>query len=318
MHDLSITRILVEPVLSRARRDFSVWLNDDDHIMSGDEIVAKSFESDALIICHSEMLTKNVVSQFSDRLKIVANYSVGVDHCSLEALKERGIVVTNTPDVLSDATAEIAILLLLGACRRAYEGDQMLRTGTWRHWAPSAMNGIQLTKKKLGIVGMGRVGQTVARRARGFDMEIHYTNRRQLPPELERGAIFHPTPKALFGEVDMISLNCPATPETDNLINTDSIGWMKPGVVVVNTARGRLVDESALIDALNSGHIAAAGLDVFQVEPGGNPAFAKFPNLLMLPHLGSSTHETRKAMGDRALDNLDAYFAGQEPRDRVV
>ncbi|MBU26398.1 MAG: D-glycerate dehydrogenase [Gammaproteobacteria bacterium] len=318
MHDLSITRILVEPVLSRARRDFSVWLNDDDHIMSGDEIVAKSFESDALIICHSEMLTKNVVSQFSDRLKIVANYSVGVDHCSLEALKERGIVVTNTPDVLSDATAEIAILLLLGACRRAYEGDQMLRTGTWRHWAPSAMNGIQLTKKKLGIVGMGRVGQTVARRARGFDMEIHYTNRRQLPPELERGAIFHPTPKALFGEVDMISLNCPATPETDNLINTDSIGWMKPGVVLVNTARGRLVDESALIDALNSGHIAAAGLDVFQVEPGGNPAFAKFPNLLMLPHLGSSTHETRKAMGDRALDNLDAYFAGQEPRDRVV
>ena len=318
MHDLSITRILVEPVLSRARRDFSVWLNDDDHIMLGDEIVAKSFESDALIICHSEMLTKNVVSQFSDRLKIVANYSVGVDHCSLEALKERGIVVTNTPDVLSDATAEIAILLLLGACRRAYEGDQMLRTGTWRHWAPSAMNGIQLTKKKLGIVGMGRVGQTVARRARGFDMEIHYTNRRQLPPELERGAIFHPTPKALFGEVDMISLNCPATPETDNLINTDSIGWMKPGVVVVNTARGRLVDESALIDALNSGHIAAAGLDVFQVEPGGNPAFAKFPNLLMLPHLGSSTHETRKAMGDRALDNLDAYFAGQEPRDRVV
>ena len=189
MNDLSITRILVEPVLRRARRDYSVWLNDDDHIMSGDEIVARSFESDALMICHSEVLSNDVVDRLSDRLKIVANYSVGVDHCDLGALKERGIVVTNTPDVLSDATAEIAILLLLGACRRAYEGDQLLRTGSWIHWAPSAMNGIQLTKK-LGIVGMGRVGQTVARRARGFDMEIHYTNRRRLSPELEEGQSF--------------------------------------------------------------------------------------------------------------------------------
>ena len=318
MNDLSITRILVEPVLRRARRDYSVWLNDDDHIMSGDEIIARSFNSDALMICHSEVLSKSVVDRLSDRLKIVANYSVGVDHCDLGALKERGIVVTNTPDVLSDATAEIAILLLLGACRRAYEGDQLLRTGSWRNWAPSAMNGIQLTKKKLGIVGMGRVGQTVAMRARGFDMEIHYSNRRRLPPESEAGAIFHPTLKGLFGGVDMISLNCPATPETINLINADSIGWMKPGVVFVNTARGSLVDETALIEALNSGHVAAAGLDVFQVEPGGNPAFAKCPNLFMLPHLGSSTRETRKAMGDRALDNLDAYFAGLEPRDRLI
>ena len=221
-----------------------------------------------------------------------SNYSVGVDHCDLAALKERGIVVTNTPDVLSDATAEIAILLLLGASRRAYEGDQMLRLGTWKHWAPVGMNGIQVSSKKLGIVGMGRVGQTVAKRARGFDMEIHYTNRRRLPAELEQGAIYHPTIKSLFEAVDMISLNCPATPETENLINVESIGWMKPGVVFVNTARGRLVDENALIDALHSGHIAAAGLDVFQTEPGGNPAFAACPNVFMLPHLGSSTRET--------------------------
>jgi lactate dehydrogenase-like 2-hydroxyacid dehydrogenase len=226
--------------------------------------------------------------------------------------------VTNTPDVLSDATAEIAILLLLGASRRAYEGDQMLRLGTWKHWSPVGMNGIQVSSKKLGIVGMGRVGQTVAKRARGFDMEIHYTNRRRLPAELEQGAIYHPTIKSLFEAVDMISLNCPATPETENLINAESIGWMKPGVVFVNTARGRLVDENALIDALHSGHIAAVGLDVFQTEPGGNPAFAACPNVFMLPHLGSSTRETRKAMGDRALDNLDAFFAGQEPRDRLV
>ena len=318
MADLSITRLLVEPVLARARTDYSVWLNADDHIMSADEIVARSFESDALIICHSEVLSSDVVARLSDRLQIVANYSVGVDHCDLSALQERGIVVTNTPDVLSDATAEIAMLLLLGASRRAYEGDQMLRLGTWKHWAPVEMNGIQVTSKRLGIVGMGRVGQTVAKRARGFDMEIHYTNRNRLPPELEQGAVFHATVQSLFETVDMISLNCPATPETENLVNVRSIDWMRSGVVFVNTARGRLVDEGALIEALKSGHIAAAGLDVFQTEPGGNPAFAACPNVLMLPHLGSSTRETRKAMGDRALDNLDAFFAGREPRDRLV
>ena len=318
MPKLSITRLLVDPVLDRARSSYDIWLNDDDHIMTADELIARSHESDALIICHSEILSADVVARFSDRLKIVANYSVGVDHCDLDALKDRGIVVTNTPDVLSDATAEIAMLLLLGASRRAYEGDQMLRHGTWTHWAPVEMNGIQVSSKKLGIVGMGRVGQTVAKRARGFDMEIHYTNRNRLPSELEQGAIYHPTVKSLFETVDMISLNCPATAETENLINAESINWMKPGVVFVNTARGRLVDESALIDALHSGHIAAAGLDVFQTEPGGNPAFANCSNVLMLPHLGSSTRETRKAMGDRALDNLDAFFSGKEPLDRLV
>ena len=318
MAELSITRLLVEPVLARAQSDYLVWLNADDHIMSADEIVARSFESDALMICHSEILSSDVVARLSDRLRIVANYSVGVDHCDLSALKDREIIVTNTPDVLSDATAEIAMLLLLGASRRAYEGDQMLRQGSWKHWAPVEMNGIEVTSKKLGIVGMGRVGQTVAKRARGFDMEIHYTNRNRLPPELEKGAVFHATVQSLFETVDMISLNCPATPETENLVNMQSINWMKPGVIFVNTARGRLVDENALIEALNSGHIAAAGLDVFQTEPGGNPAFAACSNVLMLPHLGSSTHETRKAMGDRALDNLDAFFAGREPRDRLV
>ena len=270
------------------------------------------------MICHSEILSADVVAEFSDRLKIVANYSVGVDHCDLDALKARGIVVTNTPDVLSDATAEIALLLLLGASRRAYEGDQMLRQGTWNHWAPVQMNGIQVTGKKLGIVGMGRVGQVVAKRARGFDMEIHYSNRSRLPAALEQGAIYHESVESLFNAVDMISLNCPSTPESEGMINATSIGWMRDGAVFVNTARGKLVDESALVDALRSGKIAAAGLDVFQIEPGGNPAFAALENVFMLPHLGSSTRETRKAMGDRALDNLDAFFAGREPLDRLV
>lgn len=318
MRNLSITRLLVESVLKRARNDYAIWLNADDHIMSADELIARSHESDALMICHTEILSGDVVAKLGRRLKIIANYSVGVDHCDLEALKMHGIVVTNTPDVLSDATAEIAMLLLLGASRRTFEGDQMLRRGTWRHWAPVEMNGIQVTSKKLGIVGMGRVGQTVARRARGFEMEIHYTNRRKLPPELECEAIYHSSVKSLFAAVDMISLNCPATPDTEHLINAESIGWMRPGTVLVNTARGCLIDEAALIDALHSGHVASAGLDVFQNEPGGNPDFAECPNILMLPHLGSSTGETRKAMGDRALDNLDAFFAGQEPRDRLI
>lgn len=318
MPRVSITRQLVAPVLERARASYDLWVNEDDHILSADELITRSQDSDALMICHSEILSADVVAEFSDRLKIVANYSVGVDHCDLDALKARGIVVTNTPDVLSDATAEIALLLLLGASRRAYEGDQMLRQGTWNHWAPVQMNGIQVTGKKLGIVGMGRVGQVVAKRARGFDMEIHYSNRSRLPAALEQGAIYHESVESLFNAVDMISLNCPSTPESEGMINATSIGWMRDGAVFVNTARGKLVDESALVDALRSGKIAAAGLDVFQTEPGGNPAFAALENVFMLPHLGSSTRETRKAMGDRALDNLDAFFAGREPLDRLV
>ena len=318
MSRVSITRQLVAPVLERARASYDLWVNEDDHILSADELITRSQDSDALMICHSEILSADVVAEFSDRLKIVANYSVGVDHCDLDALKARGIVVTNTPDVLSDATAEIALLLLLGASRRAYEGDQMLRQGTWNHWAPVQMNGIQVTGKKLGIVGMGRVGQVVAKRARGFDMEIHYSNRSRLPAALEQGAIYHESVESLFNAVDMISLNCPSTPESEGMINATSIGWMRDGAVFVNTARGKLVDESALVDALRSGKIAAAGLDVFQIEPGGNPAFAALENVFMLPHLGSSTRETRKAMGDRALDNLDAFFAGREPLDRLV
>lgn len=315
---LAITRQLVGPVLDRAQQSYDCWINEDDHVLSADELIARSHDADAFMICHSEVLSADVVAQLSDRLKIVANYSVGVDHCDLQALKARGIVVTNTPDVLSDATAEIALLLLLGACRRAYEGEQMMRTGSWVHWAPIAMNGIQVTGKRLGIVGMGRVGQVVAKRARGFDMDIHYFNRTRLPEALEQGAVFHDSIEGLFGAVDMISLNCPATADNAQMINRESIGWMRDGAVFVNTARGRLVDESALIDALRSGKLAAAGLDVFQTEPGGNPAFASLPNVFMLPHLGSSTAETRKAMGDRALDNLDAFFKGDAPRDRLV
>lgn len=315
---LWVTRQLTSPVMERAKRDYEVLEHSDDRVMGADELIAASRQADAMLVCHSEIFNADVVAQLDPRLKIIANHSVGVDHCDLVALGGRGIRVTNTPDVLSDATAEIAILLLLGAARRAYEGDSMVRTGQWQHWAPKMMNGIQVSGKRFGIVGMGRVGQVVAKRAKGFDMEIHYHNRSRLPAELEQGATFHASLDSLLESVDMLSLNCPATPENIDLINATTLAKMRPGSILVNTARGALVDEDALIAALDSGHLAAAGLDCFKVEPGGNPELAKRKQVFMLPHIGSSTHETRAAMGFRALDNLDAFFAGQEPGDRLA
>lgn len=315
---LWITRKLSDATEQRAARDYDVILNPEDRVYSGDEIVAMSGRIDAILPCHSEIFSKDVAARLSDRVKIIANHSVGVDHCDLAALKARGIVVTNTPDVLSDATAEIALLLMLGAARRASEGDRLVRTGQWTSWSPSFMVGRQSTGKKLGIVGMGRVGLAVRKIVTGLGMEIHYSNRRRLPAETEDGSIYHDTVEDLLGAVDIVSLNCPSTPETLNLMDARRIGLMKPGAILVNTARGNLIDEAALIDALKRGHLFAAGLDVFKTEPGGNPDLAKLDNVFLLPHIGSATRETRDAMGFRALDNLDAFFAGQTPRDRLV
>ena len=277
-----------------------------------------SFKVDAILPCHSEIFSREVVDQFGDRLKIIANHSVGVDHCDLEALAQRGIVVTNTPDVLSDATAEIAILLMLGAARRAVEGDTLVRTGKWNSWSPSFMVGHQVTGKRLGIVGMGRVGQVVAKRAAGFDMQIHYHNRRRLDPELERGAVYHETLDSLLKVADVLSLHCPATPQTNGLMSQRTLSLLPDNAILVNCARGALVDECALLEALDGGKLAAAGLDCFEMEPGGNRKFSNHQNIFMLPHIGSATFETRDAMGFRALDNLDAFFRQDEPRDRLV
>ena len=313
-----ITRQLVQPAMDAVAADFDVITNPTDAVMDGDALVAASHQCDAMLICHSELITAEVAARLSPRLKIIANYSVGVDHVDLAACQARGIVVTNTPDVLSDATAEIGLLLLLGAARRAYEGDRMVRQGLWTTWGPTLMNGIQVTGKRLGIVGMGRVGQVLAKRARGFDMEIHYHNRKSLDETLVPGAIYHSTLESLMRSVDMLSLNCPATPDTERMINAQSLAWLRPGAIIVNAARGKLVDEDALIAALQSGHIAGAGLECFVNEPGGNPKFAALDNVFLLPHLGSSTNETRLAMGQRALLNLNAYFCGELPPDRLV
>ena len=313
-----IPRRLSEATLARARRDYEVILNEADTPGTAEEIVAMSARADGMIPCHSEHFTAEVVARLDPRLKIVANHSVGVDHCDLEALKSRGIVVTNTPDVLSDATAEIAMLLMLGAARHAVRGDRLVRQGEWDSWSPSFMVGKQVTGARLGTVGMGRVGRAFAEKARGFGMEIHYHNRARLAPEAEQGAIFHADLESLLEAADFLSLHCPATPETADLLNAARLARLPEGAVVVNTARGALIDEDALLAAIKSGHIAAAGLDCFKVEPGGNPAFAAHENIFMLPHIGSATRATRDAMGARALDNLDAFFAGREPRDRLV
>jgi lactate dehydrogenase-like 2-hydroxyacid dehydrogenase len=315
---LWITRRLSDATLARAARDYDVEVNTADRVYSRDELVARSPEFDAILPCHSEHFDADVAARLDARVRIIANHSVGTDHCDLKALGTRGIVVTNTPDVLSDATAELAMLLMLGAARRAVEGDRMVRTGAWDFWSPAFMVGKQVSGARIGIVGMGRVGQVMARRARGFGMQVHYFNRSRLPAELEQGATYHPTLDSLLPVSDFLSLHCPATPETRGLMTAARFAQMPRGSVFVNSARGALVDEAALLASIQSGHLAAAGLDCFVTEPGGNPAFAAHENIFMLPHIGSATTATRDAMGFRALDNLDAFFAGVEPRDRLV
>ena len=268
--------------------------------------------------CHTEHFSAAVIDRLPATVKVIANFSVGVDHVDLVAAKARGIIVTNTPDVLSDATAEVAMLLILGAARRAGEGNRLVRTGAWRDWSPAFMVGTQVTGKRLGIIGMGRVGRVVARRARAFDMEIHYHNLRRLEPEAEAGARFHRTLEDLLPNCEFLSIHCPATPDTDGLLNAERIARLPQGAIVVNAARGSVVDDEALIAALKSGQLAAAGLDVYRGEPDIHPAYRELANTFLLPHIGSATRETRDAMGFRALDNLDAVFAGREPGDRVA
>jgi len=313
-----VTRKLPEGVEARLSRDYAARFNADDALYSADEVVELAKGADAIVACHSEHFSRDLFARLPDCVRILAAFSVGVDWIDLEAAKAHGVVVTNTPDVLNDATAEIAILCLLGAARRASEGERLIRAGRWDTWSPAFMVGAQVTGKRLGIIGMGRVGRIVAKRARGFDMEIHYCNRTRLDEELEAGAVFHETVEDLLPHCDFLSLNCPATPETVKLLDADRIDLLPDGAIVVNTARGAVIDEDALIAALKSGKLAAAGLDVFENEPHIDSAFRVLENVFVLPHVGSATHETRDAMGGKALDNLDAFFAGKEPADRVA
>ena len=314
-----VTRKLPDAVEDRLRKDFDPILNPTDTLYSSEDIIDKAAEVDAILPCHTEKFDADVISRLPENVKVIANFSVGYDHCDTVAAKKRGLIVTNTPDVLSDATAELTIMLMLGAARRASEGERLVRTCEWKDWSPSFMVGSQVTGKRLGIIGFGRVGQVVARRAaRGFDMEIHYHNRSRVAPEIEDGAIYHDTPEALMPHCDFLALHCVASPETTGLLNAERIALLPDGAIVVNASRGVVIDDDALVAALKSGKLYAAGLDVFNNEPDINPAYRELNNVFLMPHIGSATMETRDAMGFRALDNLDAVFAGREPGDRVA
>jgi lactate dehydrogenase-like 2-hydroxyacid dehydrogenase len=312
-----VTRKLPPAVEARLERDYDALLNADDRTIAPAELLALAAGADALLVAPTERIDASVIERLPATVRIIASYSVGFDHIDAAAARRRGIVVTNTPDVLTEATADIAMLCLLGAARRVHEADQLLRSGRWRRWTPTELLGAELAGKRLGIFGMGRIGQALACRARGFGLELFYRDQRRLPPEHEHGASFVASEDEFLARSDFLSLHAPATPETHHFLNAQRIARLPAGAVVVNTARGTLVDDEALIAALRAQRIAAAGLDVYENEPRLDPRYLELPNVFLLPHLGSATVETRDAMGFRALDNLDAFFAGRTPRDAV-
>jgi lactate dehydrogenase-like 2-hydroxyacid dehydrogenase len=313
-----VTRKLPAAVEARAARDYRATLNPEDTLYDGEALLKAAEGCDGLLPCPTDKLSAEAVARLPASVRVIATFSVGHEHIDLAACKNRGIAVGNTPDVLTDATADIALLLMLGAARRAYEGERLVREATWGAWGPTSMLGTHMTGKRLGIYGMGRIGQAVAKRARAFDMQIHYHNRSRLAPELEQGAVFHAAPEDMLPHCDFLSINAPSSPDTNNFLDARRIAQLPDGAIVVNTARGPLVDDEALIAALKSGKLAAAGLDVFTGEPKIHPGYRSLPNTFLLPHLGSATVETRNAMGFKALDNLDAFFAGRPLPARVA
>ena len=313
-----VTRKLPAAVEDRLRRDYQPRLNPDDRLYSKDELIESARGAQAIMPCHTEHFSADVIGRLPEEVKIIANFSVGFDHVDIEAAKQKGVVVTNTPDVLSDATAELTMMLMIGAARRASEGERLMREAKWKDWSPAFMVGTQVTGKRLGIIGMGRVGQVVAKRARGFDMQIHYHDVRRLSPEKEEGAVFHETLEQLLPCCDFLSLHCNVTPATRGLMDARRFGLLPDGAILVNAARGAIVVDDALVEALTSGRLRAAGIDAYNNEPNVDKRLIALPNTFLMPHIGSATAETRDAMGFRALDNLDAYFAGREPGDRVA
>ena len=315
-----LTRRLPESTETRMRELFDAHLRDRDTPLSHEELCAAVQSADVLVPTVTDRIDAAVIAAAGDQLKLIASFGTGVDHIDLAAAKARGITVTNTPGVLTEDTADVAMALMLAVPRRIAEGDKVARSGEWTGWSPTGMLGHRINGKRLGIIGMGRIGTAVARRARGFGLSIHYHNRKPVHPETEAEleATYWDSLDQMLGRVDIVSVNCPHTPATNHLLTRRLLSMMQPSAYLVNTSRGEVIDEAALADLLASRQIAGAGLDVYEDEPRITTALVGLPNVVLLPHIGSATIEGRLEMGDKVIINIQTFWDGHTPPDRVI
>lgn len=315
-----VTRRLPEAVETRMAELFDVTLNLDDIPFDRAMLAEAMAEADVLVPTLTDDVDADLIANAGPNLKLIANFGNGIDHIDLGAARARGIIVTNTPGVLTDDTADMVMALILSVPRRLAEGQELLRSGNWKGWTPTMMLGHRIHGKRIGIVGMGRIGQAVAQRARAFGMAVHYHNRRRLPEAAERAveATYWPRLEAMLSRVDIISINCPHTPETHHLFNAERLALLQRHAYLINVARGEIVDELALVEALEAGRIAGAGLDVYEHEPQVHPKLLEMPNVVLLPHMGSATIEGRLAMGEKVIRNIKVWSDGHRPPDQVL
>ncbi|MEM9344378.1 MAG: D-glycerate dehydrogenase [Pseudomonadota bacterium] len=315
-----VTRRLPEPVETRMRELFDVTLRVDDVKMSADELAVAVRGADVLVPCVTDQIDAALLAQAGERLRLIANYGAGVDHIDVQSARQRGILVSNTPGAVTEDTADMTMALILAVTRRIPEGLAVMQSGEWAGWAPTAYLGGRVHGRRLGILGMGRIGQAVARRAAAFGMQVHYHNRRQLRPEVEEAleATYWESLDQMVRRVDVISVNCPSTPSTYHLMHARRLKLMKPDAVIVNTSRGEVIDENALTRMLRAGEIAGAGLDVFEHGHEINPRLRELPNVVLLPHMGSATVEGRIEMGEKVIINIKTFDDGHRPPDLVV
>ena len=315
-----VTRRLPDAVETRLKELFDVTLREDDTPMSEGELAAAVAEADVLVPTITDRIDARLLGQAGERLRLIANYGAGVDHIDVATARQRGILVSNTPGTVTDDTADMTMALMLAATRRLPEGLNLAQSGDWPGWSPMAMLGVRLSGKRLGILGMGRIGQAVARRAQAFGMQIHYHNRKRLRPEVEDRfeATYWDSLDQMVSRMDVLSINCPHTPSTFHLMNARRLKLMKPEAVIVNTSRGEVVDENALTRMLRAGEIAGAGLDVYERGNEINPRLKALPNVILLPHMGSATIEGRTEMGEKVIINIKTFDDGHRPPDLVV
>ena len=316
MKKILITRRLLQSNEDRLRELYEAKLNSNDELYSQKKLIEMSDGCDGILSALTDKLDKETINKLPDSVKILSNFAVGFGNIDLDAAKKRSIIVTNTPEVLTDATAEIGILLILGACRRASEGIDGAKSSNWK-WSADYLIGKQLTGSRLGILGMGRIGKKIAKIAKSLGMIIHYHNRSKLNQDQEDGATYHKDLKSLLSVSDVLSVCCPASKETINMINKETLEYLPKGAVVTNVARGDIVDDEALIDALNRRKVYAVGLDVYKNEPNLNPGYLKHKSAFILPHLGSATKQTRTAMANLAIDNLEEFFNSGSCKNKV-